>query len=656
MIEGLGWLARALHVAAALLLFGTLVCLHLPSRTDRGGIAQWRRLWLRVALLLSVATLVLGVGVLAVQVAKLESQAPWLEVARRLLGESRFGAVWLTREALLLVVCLLLAIQYASTGLKPTGTLAMIASGAALGIAPFSGHSAAIEPAFPALTAHAVHLLATGAWWGALPALGMLLRLSASGGAEPGAAVNALARFSSLALPLMGAILISGALLAVTHVERWPALLATQYGALLLAKLLLLVLVLAMAARLRWSMLPVLLARTDTGVARCCAQWIVAEYLVAAGIVLVAAQLGQTVPARHDAIIWWLPFRFSVAATWDTPWTPAKVWSGVALLVLAVLLVALARLRRVQRSGALAGAVLLALGAGAVALPALSVDAYPDTYRNSTVAYQTISVAAGVDLFAAHCVNCHGPTGHGDGALAKGLQRPPADLTAPHTALHTAGDLFWWLTHGKPPGVMPGFDGQLGEDDRWDLINFLRTLSSGYQARILDVRIARNQPWLGAVDFAFASQRSESSTLKDYRGRSAVLLVFFSLPDSQARLEQLARGYAALRDVGAEVIAVPIAGDGTAAEDLPFPVVVEGADESVRAYALLRRTLSNADPRDSSPLPTHMEMLIDRFGYIRARWLPGESEGWQDLELLKAQLAALAREPQVKPPPDDHVH
>ncbi len=656
MIEGLGWLARALHVAGALLLFGTLVCLHLPPRADASSVERWRRHWFGVALLLSIATLVLGVGVLAVQVARVESEAPWLEVARRLLGESRFGAVWLSRELLLLVTCLLLAIQLASVAPGLTGMLALIASGAALGIAPLSGHSAAIEPVFPAFTAHAVHLLAAGAWWGALPALGMLLRLSASGGAEPSAAVSALARFSSLALPLMGAILISGALLAVTHVERWPALLATQYGALLLAKLLLLLLVLAMAARLRWRMLPALRASADAGLARRCVQWIVAEYLVAAGIVLVAAQLGQTVPARHDAIAWWLPFRFSIAATWDTPWTPAKAWSGVALLVFAVLLVALALLRRVQRAGGLAAAALLALAAAAVALPALSVDAYPDTYRSSSIAYQTISVAAGVDLFAAHCIGCHGLTGHGDGPLARGLQRPPADLTAPHTALHTAGDLFWWITHGKPPGVMPGFASQLGEDDRWDLINFLRTLSSGYQARILDVRIARKQPWLGAIDFAFTSQRGEASTLKDYRGRSAVLLVLFSLPGSQARLEQLARGYAALREAGAEVIAVPIAGDGAAVEHLPFPVVVEGAGESVRAYALLRRTLSNADPRDSSPLPSHMEMLIDRFGYIRARWLPRESEGWQDLELLKAQLASLAREPQVKPPPEDHVH
>jgi len=649
---GLGWLARASHVAGMLLLFGTLVCMRLAPGTGTAGIERWRKYWRRVALLLSATTLGLGVGVLAAQVATMENQAPWLDVALALLGETRFGSVWLARETLLLAVCLLLGIERA--GLKSAGMPALLASGVALAITPLSGHSAAVEPAFPPLVAHAAHLLAAGAWWGSLPALAALLAASARGAVEPRAGVGVLRRFSALALPLMGAIVLSGVVLAVTHVERWPALLATRYGALLLAKLALLALALGMAAKLRWRLLPALRASADARLGHMCVQWIASEWLVAAGIVLIAAQLGQTIPARHDAIVWWLPFRFSVAATWDAPWTALRICGATALLIVSVVFVALVFARRLRRARALAAAGLLALGAAALALPALSVDAYPDTYRASNVAYQTISVAAGAELFAAHCTSCHGASGHGDGPLAKALPLPPADLTAPHTALHTAGDLFWWLTHGKPPGVMPGFADRLAEEDRWDLINFLRTLSSGYQARILEPHIARERPWLGAIDFAFTSQRGESSTLKDYRGRDAVLLVLFSLPASRSRQQQQAAAYGSLRASGMEVIAIPVA--GAAVPDLPFPVVIEGAGETVRAYALLRRTLSNPDPRDSSRMPEHMELLVDRFGYLRARWRPDEGEGWDDLDLLKAQVAALAREPQLRPPPDDHVH
>jgi putative copper resistance protein D len=392
--------------------------------------------------------------------------------------------------------------------------------------------------------------------------------------------------------------------------------------------------------------------------------------MVAALIVAAAVQLAQSVPARHDAIDWWLPVRLSADATWDMPWTPIKVWSGAALLALAILLAGLALRRRASSRQALAavhsrgpralllpiGAAAATLGAAALALPALSVDAYPDTYRKPSVPYQTLSVAAGAELFAVHCTSCHGRGGRGDGKQAERLALPPADLTAPHTALHTAGDIFWWLTHGKPPGSMPGFGAQMGEDQRWDVINFLRTLSAGYQARILEPRIARLRPWLGAVDFAFVDQHGAPAALKDHRGRSAVLLVFFTPPGSHARLAQLAREHARLRAAGAEIIAVPMAGEDAVTSVLPFAVVADGAGETAHTYALLRRTLANPDTHDTAPAPPHMEMLVDRFGYIRARWVAFEGEGWQRPDMLLEQLSALAREPQILPPPDDHVH
>jgi putative copper resistance protein D len=52
-----------------------------------------------------------------------------------------------------------------------------------------------------------------------------------------------------------------------------------------------------------------------------------------------------------------------------------------------------------------------------------------------------------------------------------------------------------------------------------------------------------------------------------------------------------------------------------------------------------------------------MELLIDRFGYLRARWIPSEDEpGWQDLQQIESELRRLAQEPAILPPPDEHVH
>jgi mono/diheme cytochrome c family protein len=38
-------------------------------------------------------------------------------------------------------------------------------------------------------------------------------------------------------------------------------------------------------------------------------------------------------------------------------------------------------------------------------------------------------VDLGAQLFARYCASCHGPTGVGDGHVARALSRPPADLT-----------------------------------------------------------------------------------------------------------------------------------------------------------------------------------------------------------------------------------
>jgi hypothetical protein len=105
-----------------------------------------------------------------------------------------------------------------------------------------------------------------------------------------------------------------------------------------------------------------------------------------------------------------------------------------------------------------------------------------------------------------------------------------------------------------------------------------------------------------------------------------VLLVLFTLPESAARMAQLAQEHARLREAGAQIVAVPLAGEALEAPDTPFPVIADGAAETARTYALLRRTLANLDARDAAPMPVHMEMLVDRFGYIRARWVMGDGE------------------------------
>jgi copper resistance protein D len=91
--------------------------------------------------------------------------------------------------------------------------------------------------------------------------------------------------------------------------------------------------------------------------------------------------------------------------------------------------------------------------------------------------------------------------------------------------------------------------------------------------------------------------------------------------------------------------------------NMPFPVVTQGAPEIARSYALFRRTLSNPDLAGEGTSPKHMEFLIDRYGFLRARWIPAvDGAGWTDIGTLMQQIEQLNREKEIRPPPDDHVH
>jgi putative copper export protein/mono/diheme cytochrome c family protein len=652
MNDAIFLIARWLHQGGGLILLGSLGFVIFCLPRERTETPPHRRAQC-FALAGGVIALFAGVLVFFAQIATLpQTELPLDQTIARLLFESRFGTVWILREALLLAACVLLAvILFARSASLPLVIAALTLAGAALAATPFSGHSATAEPLWPAMVAHIAHLLSAGLWFGALPFMSTLALQAARGHSSTHApALASFARFSTLALPLMMLIVASGIWLALVHVQTYPALFGTPYGWTLLAKIMLLIGVLAIAAQLRWKLLPRFSTHEALGIKL--ARWMLCECLIALAVVLLAAHIARTIPAAHDAIDWLLPFRFSIDANRDTQWIAiALACAGAAVAGLALAAWSFLRQRSLSAVAALGGTLFIGGSAGAMA--AISIAAYPDTYRRPSVSYQTISVAAGAKLFQKHCTDCHGKSGHGDGPATSAVV-PAANLTEPHTALHTAGDMFWWLTHGK--ASMPGFAAVLSEDERWDLINFLRTLSAGYQARILGERPAPLRPWLGAIDFNYTDQHGASAALKDHRQRSVVLLVFYTLPASEARMRQLADNIAALRGTGAELIVVPVSAHSATHFPAPYTVVMEGGAETVSAYSLLRRTLSDADPQDRAPVPQHMELLVDRYGYARARWLPHESGAWRDIERLITYIKALAAEPEIRPPPDDHVH
>jgi len=86
------------------------------------------------------------------------------------------------------------------------------------------------------------------------------------------------------------------------------------------------------------------------------------------------------------------------------------------------------------------------------------------------------SIARGAELYDIHCKLCHGQTFEGNGPIAPFLANKPANLTSPIVQSKSDGSIFLTITNGVE-GKMPPMNENLLVPDRWDLVNFIRTLT-----------------------------------------------------------------------------------------------------------------------------------------------------------------------------------
>lgn len=93
--------------------------------------------------------------------------------------------------------------------------------------------------------------------------------------------------------------------------------------------------------------------------------------------------------------------------------------------------------------------------------------------KKNPVAAAAASIARGKSVYTAECLTCHGTTGKGDGPQAKDLEKNPGNLT--NLQGQSDGALFWKVSEGKKP--MPTFTSKLSEQQRWDVVNYIKTLS-----------------------------------------------------------------------------------------------------------------------------------------------------------------------------------
>jgi copper transport protein len=86
------------------------------------------------------------------------------------------------------------------------------------------------------------------------------------------------------------------------------------------------------------------------------------------------------------------------------------------------------------------------------------------------------AIVRGEALFSQNCALCHGADARGNGPGAASLTRPPADLTAGHSLMHTDDDYAYWIENGIEGTDMPAFGEELEEGEVRDVIAYLRSV------------------------------------------------------------------------------------------------------------------------------------------------------------------------------------
>ncbi|PLW96102.1 MAG: cytochrome c class I, partial [Marinilabiliales bacterium] len=82
---------------------------------------------------------------------------------------------------------------------------------------------------------------------------------------------------------------------------------------------------------------------------------------------------------------------------------------------------------------------------------------------------------AGKQLYMLQCAVCHGDTGKGEGVASLALNPKPASFKSEKVQKETDGALYWKIANGRAP--MASYKDLLTEEQRWQLVNYIRTFS-----------------------------------------------------------------------------------------------------------------------------------------------------------------------------------
>ena len=103
--------------------------------------------------------------------------------------------------------------------------------------------------------------------------------------------------------------------------------------------------------------------------------------------------------------------------------------------------------------------------------------------KKNPLAGKDDAIKAGEGVFKAQCVACHGAEADGNSDAGKALTPPAGNLRASDFQAMSDGYVFWRVSKGGAGANIAGsamqpFETTLSEDQRWQVIAYLRSLNA----------------------------------------------------------------------------------------------------------------------------------------------------------------------------------
>jgi mono/diheme cytochrome c family protein len=102
------------------------------------------------------------------------------------------------------------------------------------------------------------------------------------------------------------------------------------------------------------------------------------------------------------------------------------------------------------------------------------------------------TMARGQKMFNTYCIVCHGPYGEGDGSVTSdgAFPRPPS-LQSEKIMKWSDGRIYHVITVGQ--NLMPSYASQVGVEDRWAIIQYVRAIQRAKHPTPEDLKAASKE-------------------------------------------------------------------------------------------------------------------------------------------------------------------